>query len=337
MSHAPASVRRTAAAPARTRAARGAGRARESLVAWAFLAPLVAIFAAFYLWPAINTIGSSLFKWGLLRPWRLTDTSTWMWVGTGNYRQVLSDSEFWNAAFNTAVWLVVFPVAVTAISLAVAILIWHVARGPAAAVFRSVFVLPMTISLTAVGVIWSFVYNPDPDFGVFNAALGVVNIPAAQWLSDLGGVDLGFAELRLTNVAVIAPAVWGFVGFGVITITAGLTAVSQDLVDAARVDGARGLQIVRHVLIPALRGPMAIVVVVSVIFALRTFDIVYVLTGGGPAQDTQVLALLLWQMAFVFLDTPQGGAAAAIAVILSVMMVVGAAPQLRGLARSARG
>lgn len=320
-------------------------RRAERLVPYGFVAPLLAIFAAFYLWPAINTVGSSLFEWGLLgRPWRLTSPSTWNWVGAGNYTATLSDADFWNAAFNTAVWLVVFPALVTAVALLVAIMIWFATRGPLAVAFRTVFILPMTISLAAVGVIWGFVYNPDPQFGVLNAFIGLVHLDVSidlgplhvrtgRWLSDLGSLDFGFTELRLTNVAVIVPAVWGFVGFGVVTLTAGLTAVSQDLIDAARVDGARAHQVVRHVLVPALRGPLVIVVVVCVIFALRTFDIVYVLTEGGPARDTQVLALLLWQKAFVFLDSPQGGAAAAIAVLLSAVLVVGAYPYLRGMLR----
>lgn len=267
-------------------------------------------------------------------------------MGLHNYGTTLSDSEFWNAAVNTGVWLIVFPGLVTTISLLVAIAIWNAASGPWATAFRTVFILPMTISLAAVGVIWGFVYNPDADFGVLTALVklvhldvtidvGPLHVRTGQWLSDVGRLDLGFTELRFTNLSVIVPAVWAFVGFGVVTFTAGLTAVSQDLVDAARVDGARTRHIVRHVLIPALRGPLIIVLVVSVIFALRTFDIVYVLTGGGPDQDTQVLMLLLWQKAFVFLDTPQGGMATAIAVLLSVVLVTGAYPYLRGLLRGA--
>jgi ABC-type sugar transport system permease subunit len=322
---------------------------RDRLVPYGFVAPLLAIFAAFYLWPAVNTIGSSFFEWGLLgRPWRLTTPSTWDWVGLGNYRETLSDSEFWNAAFNTGVWLVVFPALVTGMALLVSIVIWFATSGAAAVAFRTVFILPMTISLAAVGVIWGLVYNPDPEFGVLNAFLsllhldvsvdlGPLHLRTGEWLSDVGSLDLGFADLRLTNITVILPAVWGFVGFGVVTITAGLTAVSQDLIDAARVDGARAHQVVRHVLVPALRGPLVIVGVVSVIFALRTFDIVYVLTGGGPAQDTQVLALLLWQKAFVFLDSPQGGTATAIAVLLSAVLVSGAYPYLRGMTREGPG
>jgi ABC-type sugar transport system permease subunit len=239
---------------------------------------------------------------------------------------------------------VVFPTLVTGVALLASVMIWFATSGALGVAFRTVFIIPMTISLAAVGVIWGFVYNPDPEFGVLNALVrllhldvtidaGPLHLRTGRWLSDLGSLDLGFAELRLTNISVILPAVWGFVGFGVVTITAGLTAVSQDLIDAARVDGARGHQVVRYVLVPALRGPLVIVLVVSVIFALRTFDIVYVLTGGGPAQDTQVLALLLWQKAFVFLDTPQGGTAAAIAVLLSAVLVFGAYPYLRGMVK----
>jgi ABC-type sugar transport system permease subunit len=102
-------------------------------------------------------------------------------------------------------------------------------------------------------------------------------------------------------------------------------------VEAAKVDGANAWQVARHVLVPALRGPLVVVGVVSVIFALRTFDIVYVMTEGGPAQDTMVLALLLWQQAFAFLDTPQAGLATAVAVLLSALLVAGSYRYLRQL------
>lgn len=315
----------------------------ESLTAWAFLLPLAAVFAAFYLWPAFNTIVSSLFRWDLLAPWKATDTSTWDFAGLGNYRDTLTDHDFWNAAFNTAVWLVFFPALVTAFSLLVTILIWHLRH--AAGVFRTVFILPMTISLTAAGVIWSFVYSPDPDVGLLSALVdklhlnfvvnwGPLHLRTGEWLSDPGVLHLGFADLRFANLAVILAAFWAFTGFGVITLTAGLTSVSHDLVEAATVDGGRSRDIVRYVLLPALRRPLIVVAVVSVIFALRVFDIVFVMTNGGPAQDTQVLALLLWNDAFAFIDQPVAGAAAAIAVLLSATLIVIATPYLRSLRRS---
>lgn len=315
---------------------------RERRVAYAFVLPLVAVFVGFYLWPALNTVLSSFFEWGLLGPWRLNEPANWEFVGLGNYSETLADPVFWTSVVNTGIWLVFFPLLVTGLSLIVSILIWFAGRGLAPVIFRTAFILPMTISLAAVGVIWTFIYNPDPDFGLLNAVIdalhldvsidiGPLEFQTGQWLSDLGSLDLGFTELRFTNLSLIVPAVWAFVGFGVITFTAGLTSVDEDLIDAARIDGARLPQVVRHVLVPQLRGSLVIVGVVSVIFALRTFDIVFVLTEGGPANDTNVLALLLWKEAFVFLDSPEAGSATAIAVLLSAVMIVGAYPYLRRL------
>jgi ABC-type sugar transport system permease subunit len=317
-------------------------RRSEGRVALAFLSPLIAIFAAFYLWPAFNTTASSLFRWGLLQPWKLTRPGGWDFVGVHNYTATVSDPDFWTAAVNTLLWLIFFPLLVMGCSLLISILIWYASLGRG--FFRSVFVLPMTISLAATGVIWAFVYNPDPDVGILNAFLkathlnfaihwGPIRFQTGQWLSDVGVVHLGFFDLRLTNISLIIPAVWAFAGFGVITFTAGLTSVSHDLVEAARVDGARTSDVVRYVLLPALRRPLVIVLVISVIFALRVFDIVFVMTQGGPAQDTQVLALLLWQQAFAFIDSPQGGLAAALAVLMSAALVAGGYPYLRALVR----
>jgi alpha-glucoside transport system permease protein len=331
----------TAPPPAASPAPRRVRSRAERFAPYIFVAPLLAVFAVFYLWPALVTVLSSFFRWGLLRPWSPVQPSRWRFVGLDNYTATLTDSSFWNAVLNTAIWLVVFPLLVVAFSLLVSILIWYTSRG--ATVFRTVFILPMTISLAAAGVIWSFVYNPDPQIGVLNAVLdrlgilgadwrlGPLELHPGDWLSNPGVLHLGVADLRLTNLVLIVPAFWAFMGFGVITITAGLTAVPYELVEAAKVDGANAWQTARRILVPSLRRPLVVVGVVSVIFALRTFDIVYVMTGGGPAQDTMVLALLLWQQAFAFLDTPQGGQATAIAVLMSAVLVAGSWPYLRQL------
>jgi ABC-type sugar transport system permease subunit len=329
-----------AAPPARRLAASRPSRL-ERFAPYVFVAPLLAVFTAFYLWPALVTMLSSFFRWGLLRPWSPVEPDRWRFVGLENYTRTLTDASFWNAVLNTAIWLVVFPLLVVAFSLLVSILVWYTSRG--GAVFRTVFILPMTISLAAAGVIWSFVYNADPQIGVLNAVLdklgilgadwrlGPVELHPGAWLANPGVLHLGFADIRLTNLVLVIPAFWAFTGFGVITLTAGLTAVPYELVEAAKVDGANAWQTARRILVPSLRRSLVVVGVVSVIFALRTFDIVYVMTGGGPAQDTMVLALLLWQQAFAFLDTPQGGQATAIAVLMSAVLVAGSYPYLRQL------
>lgn len=304
------------------------------------MAPLLAVFAAFYLWPAFVTVASSFFRWGLLNPWSITEPGEWDFVGLQNYTATLTSPRFWNSVVNTGIWLVLFPLLVTVVALVVSIVIWQAPVGKAA--FRSIFILPMTISLAAAGVIWTFVY--DPDFGVLPALLQTIGLQGSiewgplvvrtdSWLSDPGHLDLGLFRIRFINLSLVVAGFWAFTGFGVITITAGLAGIPEELIEAARVDGARADQVVRHVLVPALRGPLIIVATISVIFALRTFDIVWVITQGGPATDSEVLAVLLWKQAFVFLDTPQAGLATALAVIMSGVLVAGAYPYLRGMLR----
>lgn len=324
---------------ARTASAQLRGRGSESRLAYAFLAPLLAIFAGFYLWPALATFLSSFFTWGMLNPWRIEQPDGWVFAGASNYTTTLTSADFWNAALNTVVWLFIFPFLVVTIALALSLLIWEAKR--ATGLFRSAIILPMTISLAAVGVIWGFIYNPDPDKGLLNAGLRLVGLEDAdltvgplevhlgRWLSNPGVLHIGDLDIRLTNIMIIIPAVWAFVGFGVITFTAGLTSVPAELLEAAKVDGASGWQTIRHVTLPSLRPSIVVVTVISVIFALRTFDIVFVTTGGGPAQDTRVLGLLLWQQAFQFLDSPKAGQAAAIAIIMSLVLIAGAMPFLR--------
>jgi raffinose/stachyose/melibiose transport system permease protein len=300
---------------------------------------MLAIFAGFYIWPALATFVSSFFTWGMLNPWRVDQPDMWVSAGVSNYTTTLTSADFWNAGLNTFVWLIVFPVLVLTISLALSLLMWEAKRGKG--LFRSAIILPMTISLAAVGVIWGFIYNPDPDKGLLNAGLrlmgvgnadlklGPLELHLGRWLSNPGVLHIGDLDIRLTNIMIIIPAVWAFVGFGVITFTAGLTSVPAELLEAARVDGASRWQTTRHVTLPSLRPSIIVVAVISVIFALRTFDIVFVTTGGGPAQDTEVLGLLLWQQAFQFLDSPKAGQAAAIAIIMSLVLIAGAMPFLR--------
>ncbi len=328
-----------AASPRQQRAA--AQRSSGGRAPYLFVLPLLAVFLAFYLWPAIVTLLSSFFNWSLLNPWSPRTPSEWDFAGAENYTSTLTSDEFWSAIVNTAIWLVAFPVLVMTLSLFIALLVWHLAR--AGGLFRSIFILPMTISLAAAGVIWGFMYNPDEQVGVLNAVLanvglddinvewGFLELHSGDWLSNPGVLDLGFAEIKLVNLSLVIAGVWAFTGFGVITITAGLTGVPQELIEAAKVDGATSVQTIRKVLLPMLRGPIGVVGVISFIFALRTFDIVYVMTEGGPAQDTTVLALLLWQRTYVFLDTPQAGAAAAMAVIMSGALIAVCFPYLRRL------
>ena len=186
------------------------------------LLPLLAVLCAFYLWPAITTLLSSLFRWGLLNPWSLRSPSDWVFVGVENYTSTLTSDEFWSAAVNTGIWLVAFPLLVVRLSVLIAVLAWHLTR--AGGLFRSVFILPMMISLAAAGVIWGFMYNPDEQVGVLNAVLanlgidfnldwGFLTLNSGDWLSNPGVLDLGFVEIRLVNLSLVFAGMWAFTGF----------------------------------------------------------------------------------------------------------------------------
>lgn len=309
-----------------------------------FVLPLVVVFAVFYVWPAINTVIGSFFRWSLLRPWRLTDTATWDFVGLGNYAAELTSPAFWTAVVNTLVWLVVFPAMVVVVSLLVAVAIWYVPHG--ARMFRTIFILPMTISLAAAGVIWTFMY--DPDFGTLPAVIEALNVGFdvdGRWfalrtdsfLSDPGHLRLGPVTIHFINLSLVIAGFWAFTGFGVITITAGLAGIPTEIVEAARVDGARPGQVLRHIIIPSLRRSLLVVAAVSVIFALRTFDVVWVITQGGPVDDSEVLAVRLWKQAFVFLDSPQAGRGTAVAVIMTIALIALSGRYLRSLISEGEG
>lgn len=333
-------IARGAAATAATPPLHSRRRRGRERIAYLFAAPLLAVFALFYLWPALSTTVSSLFRWGLLNPWQPFEPAEWRFAGIANYTDVLTTGAFWNAVVNTLLWLGLFPAIVTVVGLVIALLIHEAPAGGGA--LRSVFVMPMTISLAAAGVIWSLMYNPD--YGVLPSFLdatnlgfavnwGPIHFETARWLSDPGYIDLGVTQVSLVNLSLVLPAVWAFTGFAVITFSAGLASLDTEQMEAARVDGANWLQRVRYVIVPSLKGSMVIVAVVTVIFALRTFDIVWVMTKGGPGTDSEVIAVRLWKLAFVFLDNPQAGTAVAIAVLMSAVMVAGAWPYLRGLLR----
>ncbi|MFQ6020011.1 MAG: carbohydrate ABC transporter permease, partial [Dehalococcoidia bacterium] len=251
---------------------------REGFVPVFFLIPALGIFAAFYAWPAIGTISGSFFRWDLLNPFDLLNPGEHDFVGLNNYFDLFGSERFRNAAVNTAIWLVVFPIATTALGLFLAVLIYEISLGATA--FRSIFFLPMTISLAATGVIWTFMY--DPDFGTLTSIVealhldsqvdaGPVEFTLSRWLSNPGSIDLGITQIRLINLSLVLPAVWLWTGFSVIIFTAGLMGIPKELIESTQVEGASGWQRFRYIMLPLLRGPLTIVGIIAVIFALRVF------------------------------------------------------------------
>ena len=272
------------------------------------LLPALLIYLGFAFYPMIDVIHLSVLKWNGLTPTR-------EYVGLQNFIEAFTkDPVFWTAFDNTLLW--------TALSIVFPPLLGFLfALGlnqniPGKSPLRAIFYLPVVIAPIAVATIWKWMF--DPFFGLFTALLPLLNL--GDWQPDW----LGDSKYALYSAFIAY--VWESVGFSMVLFLAGLQGVSQTLVEAARIDGAGRYRIFRHVTLPALRSTIAIVLTLSLINSLRAFDIVYGMTGGGPAQSTQMLAMWAYTQA---MQLGQFGVGSAISVVLLVVTSIIVVPYLR--------
>lgn len=270
---------------------------KDRLSFWIFLIPSLFLVLSFYIYPAIQTIHYSFAEWSLLEPEKI-------YVGFKNYIVLFGEARFWNSYKNLALWIVVFPLLSVTVGLSLAMLQKSVTFG--SGLFRSCLILPMTISYTAGGIVWIYLYNPD--FGTLNELLKLMGVveQAPRWLSDP----------NLVNFSLILSGLWLWSGFSFLVFRAGLSSVPAELIEASKVDGAKAWQSFFYVTLPLLKGPIMVVLGMSLLYALRVFDLVFSMTRGGPDISSEVPALLLWRQTFEF---HEAGKAMANAVILSLV------------------
>jgi alpha-glucoside transport system permease protein len=282
-----------------------AGRLRP----WLWLLPALLLLAVFLLYPALNTIFLSL-----------RDTSSKSFVGLANYLHIFTDSGMLIVLRNNLLWLVVFTAATVVLGLLAAVL---TDRLKYEAVAKAFIFLPMAISFVAAGVIWKFMYEfkppGTPQIGAVNALLTAI-LPSFQpkaWLFDRS----------INNWALIAVGIWMWTGFAMVILSAGLKGISGELLEAARIDGARELQIFFRIILPLLRPTIVVVTTTLVINVLKIFDIIYVMTNG--ALGTEVIANRMYKEMFNFRDF---GRASALAVLLLLAIIPAMALNLRRFA-----
>ena len=256
----------------------------------------------------LDVAALSFMKWNGLSPNK-------QFVGLANYVQVFTeDPVFWQAVRNTVLWTVMSVIFPPAIGFALALALDQNISGRSP--LRALFYLPVIIAPIAVATIWRWMY--DPFFGLFNATLTALGLQGLiqDWLGD-------------RNVALYAmfiASVWQTVGFSLVLILAGLQNVSQTLIEASRIDGGGRFEVFRYVTLPALRPSITIVLILSIINSLKAFDIVYGMTGGGPAQSTQMLALWAFTQAMQLGDFGHGAAISVVLLLITISIVI---PYLR--------
>lgn len=226
-------------------------------------------------------------------------------VGLQNFRELTDDPIFRIGFKNTVRWLVAFGGLSGLLGLSLALLLKVDRRG--VAVYRSLIFLPVIFSLVVTALVWRVLYAPE---GLFNNTLQAVGL--GSW----GRIWL--AEPRTVLYALVVASLWRSSGYIMVLYLAGLKSIDPALTEAARVDGANRRQLFRHITMPQLRGVNSVVISVVVIEALRSFDIVYALTKGGPYNSSQLLSTYMFQTAFA---TGRLGYASAIAVVIFLLAV----------------
>lgn len=257
---------------------RGIGRLRR-FDPWllVLIVPGIALFLLFLVWPLISAVSNSFFRWDGLSPK--------VFVGIANYVRVFTSGDVGRVVLHTVVYAAGTATAKIVLAFVIALLVARAFRG--VSIVRSVLFVPVLMSFVAVGILWSFVL--DPNRGLLNETLGLVGLPAnTAWLGAQ------FSALA----SIMGVDVWKWLGYHVILFVAGLQAVRPELYEAARVDGAKALTLFRHITIPSMRTMIALNFIIATGGALNVFDLIYIMTKGGPYGGTETVMTYMYHQAF---------------------------------------
>jgi multiple sugar transport system permease protein len=278
-------------------------RTSSGLYRWGSITPVVALVALFTLFPLVYALFTSLHQVILTQPGRNP------FIGTNNYTAVLSERAFASAAMNTLSFTMVSVPVVALVGLAVALLLNQKIRG--FGLLRVLLLLPWSIPLVSAGIIWRLLLHGN--FGALNGALlqfGLID----NYLPFLSSPDMAMWS-------VVGVHIWREFPLPAILFLASLQTIPTDVLDAARVDGAGAWQRFRYVVLPLLKAPLLIVLVYETMISIAVFDLVYVLTGGGPGSATTLISWFAYAVTFKFLNLGQG-AALSLLISFAILLLI---------------
>ena len=270
-----------------------------------FLAPAGLLLLVFLVYPAIYTV--------LLSFNRGRNGIFEQWVGLDNYTRLFADKDFLDlstfppsgALWNNVLWMVFYTSIVIFLGLIIAVV---AARVRYESVVKAIVFIPMSIAATALAVIWKFVYSPDANIGLLNAVFGTLGVAPVSWLGDPG----------IVNFALIAVGIWGSVGFATVILSAAVKSIPAEIIESARVEGATERQIFFRMILPMVSLPMSVLAVTLIVNVIKLFDLIYVMTRGGPGKSSQLIAFTMFQQAF---EAGQYGYGSAVAVVMLVLLI----------------
>ncbi|MBW4697430.1 MAG: sugar ABC transporter permease [Aphanocapsa lilacina HA4352-LM1] len=272
------------------------GRPFDISSAWLYLLPALLLLGLFVLWPVTYLVGLSFTDGSLRDP---------LFVGTANFERLLSSESFLQVLINTIVFTAGSAIPSVVLALLVAVVLSRSVplQGP----LRSAYFLPTIISLVAAGVAFRWLFHPQ---GWVNALIVWLGASPVSWLSSP----------TWAMPVLIFVATWKQIGFNVVIFLAGLGAVPKNRYEAAELDGANGWQQLWFITVPGIRPTLVFATITTVIFTFRSFEPVYVMTGGGPLGTTNILVYYVWEQAFGLFNFGLSAAAAAV-LLVGVLLV----------------
>jgi len=288
---------------AEVRVGRRRRRRSGQWAAWAFLAPVVAYLAAFYAWPLYRNLDLSLRHY-TVRSFVQGDAP---FSGWDNYDKVLSDPTFGPALLHTVIFTGASLIFQFTVGMALAV--FFAQNFKLSATLRGLFLVPWLLPLIVSASIWSWMLNSDS--GIVNTALGVLGVDPVNWLTS--------PSWALTSV--IIANIWIGVPFNLVVLYSGLQAIPADIYEAAALDGASGWQRFWRVTFPLLRPVSAIVLLLGLVYTLKVFDIIWIMTKGGPTDASTTFATWSYRLSFGNL-LPQFGPGAAVGNLLIIMALI---------------
>jgi raffinose/stachyose/melibiose transport system permease protein len=282
----------------------GATRRAQTRLGLALVVPLMVMVVTFFLVPLANAVYYVFVDFNGIDP-------TPAFVGLDNFVELAQDPDVWSAFGNNIIWLVIGTVGPLVLGLALALLVWGVRR--ASLLYRVAFFMPYVLPQVAIGVVWGWIY--DPARGWLNQALELVGLGALTtgWL---GNPDTAL-------YAVLATAVWATSAFVFIILLSALRNVDTDLMDAARLDGANAGQRLRYVIVPQIMPVFLMVTTITLVGGFSVFDIVFVMTGGGPAGATEMLGTYAYSSAFELNRISYGTTLALVITVMAIPFAIG--------------
>ena len=265
----------------------------DGLTALIFILPAVLGTLIFIVIPVFFSFSLSFVDWDLLSPMKF--------VGLSNFKDVLTDSTFVPVLINTFVFAIASSVFAVIIPLVLACILNTKIRG--SNFYKTAYFLPFITPMIVIAIVWQWVF--DPNIGLLNQILHT----HIKWLYDV----------RFAMPALIAVSVWKLIGYNMIIFLSGLSTINQEVLEAAKIDGANSWQVFKNVTVPLLSPTIFFVIVITSISSFQVFDLIYVMTQGGPDNSTMVLVYSIYKYAFEYFDV---GKASAIAYILFAIIFV---------------